>query len=186
MQLALRSSSNLFIGRSPYTLKGCHISFIPSRSDLGVTNDRSLKFRTDIRSRFTSVNAQISDQLMCILWREPDFLININLAHVRPLIEYVSQIWSMGYRGDLNYSRGSREDGQRLCVVCWKFHVGNGSDSLTYSSSRDVCFELVEFVLVEYLIINVLLNLMTSSSFLTLEKLGDTTTSCMFPQFLWT
>ena len=83
------------------TANGHHITSTTLHSNLGVSIDRSLKIHRHTRSKVTSVNALTTNLLMCTICREPDFLVNLYLTHVRPLNDYASQIWNRVYSGDL-------------------------------------------------------------------------------------
>ena len=37
----------------------------------------------------------------CTLSRNAEFLMNIYMLHMRPLIEYASSLWNVGYMGDM-------------------------------------------------------------------------------------
>ena len=92
IRFAPRFSSLLFTAPTPYTVNRHHITFTASHSDLGVSNDRSLKFHNHIRSNITSVSGLKTNLLMCTVCREPDFRISLYLTHVRGLMDNASAI----------------------------------------------------------------------------------------------
>ena len=101
MRLGCKSSSIPFSGMSPYHINGCPINFVYSHSDLGVTVDRNLKFHSHIIKRAAMANGITTNLLTCTLNRNSEFLMNIYLSHIRPLMEYGSALWNVGYLGDL-------------------------------------------------------------------------------------
>ena len=87
-------------GLSPYTADGVQLQFSESHSDLGVQVDRKLKFHGHIRRRVAVAGALTTNILSSTLCREADFLLSIYISHVRPQLEYGSQLWNQGYIGD--------------------------------------------------------------------------------------
>ena len=93
-------SSNLpYSGLSPYKIGENFIEFTESHSDLGVVIDRNMKFATHIRNRSCMLQAVTSNILSCTLCREANFIINIFKFHIRPQLEYGSNLWNLGYVG---------------------------------------------------------------------------------------
>ena len=96
-----RSLGDCNTGPSPYKIGTRILKFSPSHKDLGVKIDRKLKFHEHIRTTANLCNA-ITNNIFCsTLCRDPDFLMNIYKSLVRPKLEYGSQIWNLGYLGDL-------------------------------------------------------------------------------------
>ena len=69
--------------------------------DLGIKIDRKLKFHEHIRDTANVCNALTNNIFCSTLCREPEFLLNIYKSLIRPKLEYGSQIWNLGYLGDL-------------------------------------------------------------------------------------
>ena len=80
--------------------------YSPKHSDLGVKIDRKLKFHDHIRETANVCNAVTNNILCSTLCRESEFLLNIYKSLVRPKLEYGSQIWNLGYLGDLKLLEG--------------------------------------------------------------------------------
>ena len=86
---------------SPYKVNGCNIKFVQSHSVLGVLVDPDLKFHVHVR-RVAAVAAGLTANLLgCTLCRDSDFLMNLYVSHVRPKLEYGSQLWNVDYVGDM-------------------------------------------------------------------------------------
>ena len=80
---------------------GQHIRFVESHSDLGITIDRNLKFHDHIRRRVAVPRALTTNLLSSPLCREASFLLPLYRCYIRPQLEYGSQLWNLGYIGDL-------------------------------------------------------------------------------------
>ena len=88
-------------GLSPYVVNGVYLKFKESHPDLGIHVDRNLKFHGHIRSRVNLAGALTTNLLSSTLCREPEFILNLYTTHIRPLLEYGSALWNLGYIGDL-------------------------------------------------------------------------------------
>ena len=86
---------------SPYLVNEEPIQFVSSHSDLGITIDRDLKFHSHISKKVATVNNLTTNLFSCTLSRSPDFLMNVYRLHVRPILEYASPLWNVGYLGDV-------------------------------------------------------------------------------------
>ena len=85
---------------SPYTASGTQLRFVESHSDLGIEVGRKLKFHGHVRKRVAVAGALTTNILSSTLCREADFLLNIYVSHIRPQLEYGSQLWNQDYIGD--------------------------------------------------------------------------------------
>ena len=96
-----RSLGDCSAGSSPYSVGGVRIKFSRTHSDLGVKVDRNLKFHDHIRETAGACNGITTNLFTSTACREPNFLLSIYKMHVRHKLEYGSQIWNLGYLGDL-------------------------------------------------------------------------------------
>jgi len=48
----------------------------------------------------------MTNLLSSTLNRSPKFMCDINVSHIRPLVDYASSLWSMGYIGDMKLLEG--------------------------------------------------------------------------------
>ena len=101
MRFSPKSSSLPYVGPSPYRVDNDVVQFVTCYSDLGVCVDRSLKFHEHIRRITTVAGGLTTNLLNCTLCRDPDFMISLYVSHVRPKLEYASQLWNSGYVGDM-------------------------------------------------------------------------------------
>ena len=90
-----------FVGPSPYKIGLVIIDFVESHCDLGITVDRTLKFHSHVARNARIANGITSNILSCTLERSNDFILNIYKFHVRPIMEYGSSLWNVGYRGNM-------------------------------------------------------------------------------------
>ena len=101
MRFCSNSPTITVTGPSPYNILGNQIYFVPSHSDLGVVVDRNLKFHSHINRKAAMANNLTTNLLSCTICRDKDFLMNLYMMHLRPLLEYASSLWNLGYVGDL-------------------------------------------------------------------------------------
>ena len=88
------------IGLSPYRANGVALQFTSEHPDLGVRINRNMKFHNHIRSRVNVAGALTTNLLSSTVCREPSFILSIYTSHIRPQLEYGSQLWNLGYIGD--------------------------------------------------------------------------------------
>ena len=72
-----------------------------SHRDLGVMVDSSLKFHGHIDNNCRKASGIANQLLRCVICRDPDFMVQLYVSHIRPLLEYCSTVWNLGYVGDL-------------------------------------------------------------------------------------
>ena len=101
MRFAPKSSTLPYSGLSPYKINDDYIKFVNCHSDLGVCIDRSLKFHDHVRRTVAVVGNLTTNLLSCTVCRDPDFVVDLYTTHVRPKLEYASQVWNVGYLSDI-------------------------------------------------------------------------------------
>ena len=86
---------------SGYFLGDTEIERVLKHKDLGVVVDRSLKFHlhTDVTARKASGMA--NNLLRSTVCREMAFMVALFISHVRPLLDYCSPVWNLGYVADV-------------------------------------------------------------------------------------
>ena len=85
---------------SGYRLNGVMMPLVRSHRDLGVLVDPSLRFHTHVASVVQRANALINQTLRYTVCRSPRFMVTLFVSHIRPIIEYCSSVWNMGFLGD--------------------------------------------------------------------------------------
>ena len=75
---------------------------VDSHRDLGVTVDSSLKFHLHIQSIVAKASGVANSLLCSTINRSADFMKNVFISHVRPLLEFSSSLWNTGFIQDLS------------------------------------------------------------------------------------
>lgn len=83
-----------FIGDSPIPNKD-------SFRDLGILVDSSLKFHLHINEVCRKANGVANSILRGTICRSPEFMLQVFITHIRPIIDFGSVVWNTGYVGDL-------------------------------------------------------------------------------------
>ena len=86
---------------SGYTLGNDDLRLVRSHKDLGVMVDSSLKFHCHINNICRKASGLANQLLRCVVCRDPDFMVQLFVSHIRPLLEYCSTVWNLGYIGDV-------------------------------------------------------------------------------------
>ena len=89
------------VSRARYLLNGHPISQTNSHSDLGVTVDTDLKFHAHVRSVARKAGGLAQNFLRSTVCRSPEFMLFLFSCHIRPIIEYCSCLWNVGYIEDI-------------------------------------------------------------------------------------
>ena len=72
-----------------------------SHRDLGVTVDKTLKFHIHINLVVNKAWGLDNQLLRCTVNRSPGFMVSLFVSHIRPIMDYCSTVWNLGYAGDL-------------------------------------------------------------------------------------
>ena len=83
-----------------YTLDGAHLQKVTLYKDLGVWIEPSLRFHKHLQVITGRANALVSQMLRGTLCRSKNFMLTVFVAHVRPILEYCSVLWNVGYLED--------------------------------------------------------------------------------------
>ena len=88
-------------GPEPININGFALPIQSEARDLGVNVDTTLRFHRHIASILTKalgVSANILHGTVC---RTPEFMKQIYIAHIRPLLDFCSPVWNTGYIADI-------------------------------------------------------------------------------------
>jgi hypothetical protein len=85
-----------------FTLVDEPIKFSQCHGDLGVLIDDQLKFHKHVESVAAKAGGVATSLLKSTVCRSPNFMFSLFSTHIRPLLEYGSQVWNTGYIGDLS------------------------------------------------------------------------------------
>ena len=86
---------------SGYSLEGEPLKLVKSHRDLGVIVDSSLKFHTHVSTVVRKASGLANQLLRSTVCRSTEFMVTLFVSHVRPIIDYCSTVWNLGYIGDL-------------------------------------------------------------------------------------
>ena len=84
-----------------FTLGGQPLLAVTSHTDLGVIIDSDLKFHEHVHSIVHKAGGLAQSLLKSTVCRSPDFMLFLLTSHIRPIIEYCSCLWNVGYLEDL-------------------------------------------------------------------------------------
>ena len=81
------------------TYKKC--IFPSSHRDLGVNVETNLKFHSHIRETVHKAGGVVSSLLKATVCRTPEFMSNIFVSDIRPILDFCSSLWNLGYVGNM-------------------------------------------------------------------------------------
>ena len=84
-----------------YFISGEEVKFVSSCKDLGITVDKSLKFHVHVGVVVGRAGAMMGELLRSTVCRSKEFMIVLYVSHIRPILDYCSSVWNVGYLGDL-------------------------------------------------------------------------------------
>ena len=84
-----------------YRIGGHVLPLVESSPDLGVTVDSTLKFHRHIDQLVGKAAGLALNILGSTCNREPLFMRELFITHIRPILDYASCLWNMGYMGDV-------------------------------------------------------------------------------------
>ena len=97
----IRFGSNRGIGPPEYNIFGVRLDHVVKFRDLGVIVDESLRFHAHVDLVVGRTSSMITNLLRSTVCRDSEFMMTLWVSHVRPLIEYGSCVWNVGYLMDV-------------------------------------------------------------------------------------
>ena len=85
---------------SPYRLSGEYIQLVKCHRDLGVIVDEKLRFHEHVDSVVRKARGLMGCLLRATKCRDQNFMLSLFISHIRPLIDYCSSVWNVGFLGD--------------------------------------------------------------------------------------
>ena len=107
LKLNASKCSVLRFGASPtslppvYTVGGQLLPLVPFSLDLGVMIDDSMKFHRQVDQVVRKASGLSANILRSTCNRQPLFMRELFVTHIRPIMDYASCLWNTGYVGDL-------------------------------------------------------------------------------------
>ena len=86
---------------SGYTLGGEVLRLVKSHRDLGVIVDTSLRFHLHVSTVVQKASSLVNQLLRCTVCRSPEFMLKLFVSHIRPILDYCSTVWNLGFLGDV-------------------------------------------------------------------------------------
>ena len=111
-------------GEGVFTLGGGQLSIVESHRDLGVVVDSKLKFHKHVRTVIGKAGWVLGEMLRSTMCRTPKFMVSLFVSHIRPILDYCSSVWNVGYLGDAEALEGVQRR--------WTREI-NGMDHLEYA-----------------------------------------------------
>ena len=87
--------------RTAYYLNGVVLELVDSFRDLGVLVDSRLRFHLHVRSVVRKASTLATSLLYSTINRSSVFMVSLFITHIRPILDYCSCVWNVGYLGDL-------------------------------------------------------------------------------------
>lgn len=84
-----------------YHVDGIPLCVTRTQSDLGVVVDDSLKFHDHVQRTAHKAGGLAQNLLKCTVCRSREFMLQLLVTHIRPVIEYCSCVWNTGYHQDV-------------------------------------------------------------------------------------
>ena len=86
---------------SGYNLGGASLKLVRNHRDLGVLIDSSLRFHPHITETIRKSSGLANQLLRSTVCRSPIFMVTLFISHIRPILDYCSTVWNLGYLGDV-------------------------------------------------------------------------------------
>ena len=84
-----------------YSIGNNQLESVDSYRDLGIMMDSSLKFHVHTRGVVGRAGAMMSELLRATICRDKDFMVTLFTSHIRPILEYCSPVFNVGWLGDI-------------------------------------------------------------------------------------
>ena len=119
-----------------YVIDGQVLQFVSSYRDLGVVFDCSLRFHVHVNIVVGKAGSLMGNMLRSTACCSKDFMISLFVSHIRPLIDYRSCVWNVGYLAHVRWLESlQRRWTRRVAVVGSLEYVARLRDLGLYSVS---------------------------------------------------
>ena len=88
---------NNIVSDFKYELGGAALEVVTHHRDLGVVVDRDLKFHNHVGELVHKAARLSSSLLRAAVNRSLEFMVTLFVTHIRPIIDYCSCVWNVGY-----------------------------------------------------------------------------------------
>ena len=90
---------------------------VTSHTDLGIIIDSHLQFHEHMHSVVHEVDGLAHSLIKSTFCQSPDFMFSLLTSHIRPIIEYCSCLWNVGYLEDLENLKIFRDVGLKRLLA---------------------------------------------------------------------
>ena len=84
-----------------YSIDGKLLEFVTSHRDLSVLVDSKLRFHDHVRNVVRKVGGLANELLRSTICRTSVFMVSLFVSHIRPIMDFCSNVWNVGYFGDI-------------------------------------------------------------------------------------
>ena len=91
------TGNNLSCG---YSIDGKVLNFVTSQGDPGVLVDSNLRFHNHIHNVVRKAGELASELLHSTICRSSIFMVTLFVSHIRPIMDFSSNVWNLGYLSD--------------------------------------------------------------------------------------
>ena len=91
---------------SGYFINGRELQLVKSHRDLGIAVDSSLKFHIHINGVVWKASGLAGQLLRGTVCRSRCFMVTLFVSHIRPILDYCSTLWNLGYLSDVRRLEG--------------------------------------------------------------------------------
>ena len=99
--VVVRFGERSAIPAATYAINGEVMNVVGAYRDLGVIVDSKLRFHEHVRVMVGKCGGLMSELLRSTVCRGKEFMVALFISHIRPIIDYCSCVWNVGYVGDV-------------------------------------------------------------------------------------
>ena len=93
---------NDFGNEFEYKIGGSALEVVKRQRDLVILVDSELKFHCHVAELVKKTAGLSNNLLRSTVNRSPEFMVGLFISHIRPILDYCSCVWNVGYEGDLD------------------------------------------------------------------------------------
>ena len=97
----IRFGERKLVREEVYFIEGKRLKFVETHKDLGIVVDSGLRFHGHVGSVVGKVGGIMGDLLRSTICRSKVFMVSLFVSHIRPVIDYGSCLWNVGYLRDV-------------------------------------------------------------------------------------
>jgi len=101
VHLRFSRPSHVVSQQSYYHIANVPIKNVSCHRDLGVNVETNLKFHSHIRETVHKAGGVVTSLLKSTVCRTPEFMSAILVTDIRPILDFCSSLWNLGYVGDM-------------------------------------------------------------------------------------